>query len=112
MQDFITQLEQSPDSIEFSQTMAVIEKNYVFTPVEFKNGDLLNQAGENSGSCKIFAFGLLQELSVEQTLFCFGEYYRDDVLKNPEATDHMNIRNFMKHGWAGIHFSAPALVKS
>jgi hypothetical protein len=35
-------------------------------------------------------------------LACFGTYYRDDVLANPEGSDHGNIRNFMKTGWAGV----------
>jgi hypothetical protein len=31
------------------------------------------------------------------------------VLKHPEATDHQNIRNFMKTGWEGIRFEGEAL---
>ncbi len=45
-------------------------------------------AGQNNGSCKIFAFGLAQDLSPEQTLACFGQFYRNDVLGFPENTDH------------------------
>jgi len=30
-------------------------------------------------------------------------------LKNPEGTDHQNIRNFMKSGWDGITFDQNAL---
>jgi HopJ type III effector protein len=33
-----------------------------------------------------------------------------DVLENPEATNHQNIRNFMKTGWAGISFEGTALT--
>jgi hypothetical protein len=35
-------------------------------------------------------------------LACFGAYYRNDVLGNPEGSDHGNIRNFMESGWAGV----------
>lgn len=89
--------------------MAVIEANYDFTPTTFKNGKTVNEAGQNSGSCKLFAFAQLQNLSVDQTLACFGQYYRNDVLKNPEGTDHQNIRNFISYGWEGISFEGTAL---
>jgi hypothetical protein len=56
---------------------------------------------------------LLNNLNQEQTLACFGDYYREDVLKNPEGNDHGNIRNFMNTGWNGIKFEDQALqVKS
>ena len=52
-------------------------------------------ASENNGSCKIFAFAKLNGLSKQNTLDCFGKFYREDVLNNPNADDHMNIRTFM-----------------
>ena len=106
---FLTNIKENPNSIAFADTIAVIEDNYVFTPTAFKNGDQQNAAGENSGSCKIFAFAKAQQLSPEETLNCFGTYYTEDVLKNPEGTDHQNIRNFMVSGWNGIAFERDAL---
>lgn len=106
---FLQKFKNTPDSIAFSDTMAVIEASYDFTPAAFKNGELMNEQGQNSGSCKLFAFAQLQGLSPQQTLACFGAYYRDDVLKNPAGTDHQNIRNFMKTGWAGIKFDSNPL---
>ena len=106
---FLQKLENAPDSIAFSDTMAVIEAMYVFMPAAFKNGDLMNEQGQNSGSCKLFAFAQLLGFSAQQTLACFGAYYRDDVLLNPGGTDHQNIRNFMKTGWAGIKFDSNPL---
>ena len=50
-------------------------------------------------------------LSQEQTLTLFGEFYREDVLKNPDGTDHQNIRNFIEFGWDGISFDGEALKK-
>ena len=105
LNDFLQKLNDSPETVEFTDTMSVIEALYDFTETEFQNGELLNEAGQNSGSCKLFAFAQLQNLSKQQTLACFGHYYRDDVRKNPEAADHQNIRNFIKQGWSGISFS-------
>ena len=62
-------------------------------------------------ACGHAAFALLNQLSEQQTLACFGAYYRDDVLKHPEATDHQNIRNFMKTGWAGVKFESMPLTE-
>jgi hypothetical protein len=106
---FLQQLKTQPESIAFTDTIAVIDANYDFTPTAFKNGELQNEAGQNNGSCKLFAFAQLQNLTPQESLACFGAYYRDDVLKHPDATDHQNIRNFMKHGWNGIKYQGNAL---
>lgn len=110
LQDFIEQLKATPDAVEFDTTMAVIEANYDFSPTAFTNGDTTNEAGQNNGSCKILAFGQLNGLSVDETLACFGKFYREDVLGNPSGDDHQNIRNFIKNGWDGVNFSGQALT--
>ncbi len=107
---FLQTLKDKPETIEFEQTIALIDETYKFIPTSFHNGDLVNEAGENSGSCKIYAFGQLHGLTEEQTLACFGHYYREDVLQHPNGTDHQNIRNFMKTGWVGIKFNGEALA--
>ena len=106
---FIEKLKQSPSTITFSETIAVIEGNYDFVPTAFQNGNQYNTAGENSGSCKLFAFAQLQNLSQAETLACFGAYYFEEVLGDPNGTNHQNIRNFMKTGWDGIQFDGQAL---
>ena len=106
---FIEKLKEYPETISFAETIAVIEENYNFSPTAFKNGNAQNASGENSGSCKLFSFTKLQNLSKEETLACFGSYYFEDVLKNPNGTDHQNIRNFMETGWEGIVFEGQAL---
>jgi len=106
---FLTTLAQSPESIDFNDTMAVIDTHYVFTPCAFRNGQQQNESGKNSGSCKLFAFAKLHTLDQQQTLDCFGQYYRNDVLSNPEGTDHQNIRNFMVTSWDGILFDGTPL---
>jgi len=107
--DFLNKLNTAPDTIEFADTMAVIDRLYEFTPTAFDNGELCNQAGQNNGSCKLFAFAKLHGLSQVQTLACFGTYYRNDVLIHPDGSDHQNIRNFMKSGWDGIRYESSPL---
>ena len=109
--DLITQLRCAPATIEFEQTMQVINQFYDYTATSFTNGELLNKAGTNEGSCKIFYFAQLNTLTELETLNLFGVYYRNDVLENPEGADHGNIRNFMLTGWSGIKFDNLALIK-
>lgn len=109
IETFKNKLKNTPNDIEFSETMAVIEANYNFMPTAFKNGDLKNEAGQNSGSCKLFAFAKLQNFTKEETLACFGKYYFDEVLKDPNGTGHQNIRNFMSTGFDGVTFEGEAL---
>ncbi|MEL0455388.1 HopJ type III effector protein [Flavobacteriaceae bacterium SZ-1-7] len=108
---FKNKLKQSPKNIEFSETIAVIEANYNFTPTAFKNGELYNEVGQNSGSCKLFSFAKQQELTKGETLACFGKFYFDEVLKDPNGTGHQNIRNFIKTGFEGLVFESEALAE-
>ncbi|NLW04915.1 MAG: HopJ type III effector protein [Pseudomonadaceae bacterium] len=109
LSELLAQLNQRP--VDFKAVMQVIEAEYTFIPSHFTNGNLVNLANTNNGSCKIFAFGLLNQLSKQATLNAFGDFYTQDVLQNPEGLDHQNIRNFMQSGWAGISYSSPALQK-
>lgn len=113
----LLRLKNDPQEIEFQDVMSVITETYDYTPAQFSNGlqdeQIINPAGENEGSCRIFAFAQLQSLSEHETLACFGQYYRLDVLQHPQATDHLNIRTFMRHGWRGIQFeNAPLALKT
>ena len=107
--DFIDKVRQNPESIAFQETITIIDSNYKFTPSAFKNGNQINNANENNGSCKIFAFAKINTLEKEETLALFGSYYFDDVLKNPDGNDHQNIRNFINFGWDRISFDDNAL---
>lgn len=109
VETILNQLEINPTSVDFQDVIALIDANYTFTPTTFSNGNQRNKAGENNGSCKIFAFAKLNQLNKLQTLSCFGSYYFEDVLQNPAGIDHQNIRNFMKFGWEGIQFENDAL---
>ena len=106
---FIEKLRVSPEVVDFNELIALIDAHYDFSPSAFKNGDLHNKKNENNGSCKLFYFAKRQNLTKDETLACFGAYYRDDVLKNPDSDNHQNIRNFMTHGWQGIVFDNDAL---
>jgi len=111
----IKKLATQASSVTFHEVMDVVRQNYRYSPVHFSNGmgdsGVQNPAGSNEGACRIFAWAKLNNLSENQTLHCFGDYYRVDVLSNPDGCDHANIRSFMKIGWAGIHFSADPLEK-
>jgi len=106
----VEKLINQPESVEFSEVIETIDTFYQFTPTAFVNGETMNAENQNNGSCKIFAFAKLQNLSAEHTLACFGDFYRKDVLQNPDNDDHQNIRNFMRFGWQGVKFSGDALV--
>jgi len=108
--DYLSKLKSTPESSTFTDTSANIDENYNFTPSAFTNGDTKNNANENNGSCKIFFFAKQQQLPEELTLHCFGDYYRKDVLQNPDAVDHQNIRNFMTSGWPAVSFESTALT--
>lgn len=114
LEQLIYMLTNDSNNVEFNDVMTVINDHYDYHATEFTNGltgsAVINEAGTNEGSCKIFAFAKLNQLSEQQALACFGDYYRLDVLEYPENDDHQNIRNFIKDGWAGIMFEGEALT--
>lgn len=116
LNQFLERLQVNPSSITFVEVIELINTHYDFTPTRFTNGlgdnVLVNERGMNEGSCRIFAFAQLHGLTEAQTLHCFGDYYRCDVLDNPIGSDHGNIRAFMRDGWAGIVFDRQALTMS
>jgi len=110
IQTFLDELENVATTIKFSDVIAFIGSNYQFKEIEFTNGDIVNKAGENSGSCKVFSFAQLHSLTQAQTLALFAEHYRGAVALNPDGNDHQNIRQFMHTGFAGLRFSENALT--
>lgn len=107
----LEQLKNTPETIDFKEVIAYIDAHYDFIPTPFTNGNTVNEANENNGSCKVFSFAKRNHLTREETLSLFGAFYRNDVLENPEGNDHQNIRNFITHGWEGISFEGEALKK-
>ena len=104
LDDFLERLAEKPDSVSFELTMSIIDSYYEFTPTAFTNGRQTNTAGENNGACKILAFARLHYLAKEQTLHCFGDYYRNDVLLHPDSDSHRNIREYMQHDGSKLTF--------
>lgn len=109
-QTLIEKIKHTPEQVQFKEVIDVIEREYNFTAAAFTNGKQHNAINENNGSCKIFSFASIHELTETQTLHLFGDFYRVDVLENPSANDHQNIRQFIENGWNGIAFTATALV--
>ncbi len=109
----INQIKNIPDKTAFDDVIEIIDEFYRYTPTRFYNGAdkniIINASGENTGSCKIFTFARLNDLDKDQTLNCFGKYYREDVLMHPEGSNHANIRAFIKHGPDNINFDNDAL---
>lgn len=95
--------------LPFSKVLEFIDTFYQHQPTAFTNGDAYNQADQNQGSARVFAFAQINGLNAEDTLWLFAEYYRS-VLSTPDAADHQNIRQFMAHGWQGIAFEGQALI--
>ena len=95
----------------FADTLAFIADNYSYQPQAFNNGGVENAAGQNEGSCKTLGLALLESLSVEEALLCFGEHYRS-VLNTPSGSDHGNIRALMETGLAGVRFEQPSLQRN
>ena len=96
-------------SLKFADVIAFIEANYHYTPVDFSNGEVVNPAGTNEGSAKVFSLAKLHGLNQIDTLSLFAEHYQS-VLATPDGIDHANIRNFMHYGWRG--FGMPTLALS
>lgn len=111
IEDFKNKLKEDPKTIQFQETMAVIETNFEFSPTSFKNGELHNSKDQNLGSCKLLAFAKMEALTKEETLACFGQFYFDEVLNDPNGKGHQNIRNFIKTGFEGLSFEGEPLKK-
>lgn len=108
--ELISKVKQA-EIILFAEVIETIDAHYTFTPTHFKNGDVVNEANTNNGSCKVFSFANKHCLVAQETLFLFGEHYQK-VLETPNDSDHQNIRNFIKFGWNEIEFEKEADRKS
>ena len=109
-EQLITLIEKLKDnSLSFKEVIEFIETYYQHHPAAFKNGEVHNEATQNQGSAKVFAFAQLNNLSKEDTLLLFAEHYQA-VLNTPDGTDHQNIRQFIIHSWPGVIFERQALL--
>jgi hypothetical protein len=97
------------NALAFTDVIKFIDTYYQHQPVAFKNGDVDNEATQNQGSAKVFAFGQINGLGATDTLYLFAEHYQA-VMADPTGTNHQNIRQFMMHGWPGVVFEGNTLV--
>jgi len=103
LENLLNLVKSQPEKVEFNDVIACIDSEYTFIETSFTNGSQENAAGENNGSCKLLAFAQLHDLTI------FGIYYRNDVLQNPEGSDHQNIRQFMQFGFDQVSFNGAPL---
>jgi len=94
----------------FQDTLDLIKQGFEYRPTGFHNGPLVNQAGENEGSCRVFSLAQYCNLNEADTLRLFAEHYQQ-VLDDPAGENHSNIRQFMATGWSGIRFDEQSLRK-
>src|SRR5690625_3082030 len=106
--ELLKHLGEQNTALQFTEVIRCLKQHYQYEPTAFFNGPLYNAAGENEGSCIIFAFAKRHRLSDKQALLCFGEHYQS-VLQDPSGTGHGNIRQFMCSGLAGVAFAEEAL---
>lgn len=108
LEAFLAQVRRG-EAIAFDDALRIIAEHYHYRPTAFQNGPFANAAGQNEGSCRLFAFARMHGLTAGQTLALFGEHY-GEVLGDPQGGGHANIRAFMEHGWAGIAFQGEPLA--
>ncbi|MBX3253570.1 MAG: HopJ type III effector protein [Chitinophagaceae bacterium] len=95
--------------MDFAALLAYIDEHYVHMPTAFKNGDQYNHSSENQGSARVLFYARLNNLGKEDTLRLFAEHYQN-VLDDPGAANHQNIRQFMLKGWDGVEFEGQVLL--
>lgn len=101
--------ELAANRINFAAVLANIDDQYTHVPTAFKNGDQNNSSTENQGSARVLFYAQLNNLGKDETLSLFAEHYQN-VLDNPTANNHQNIRQFMLSGWDGVIFEGTVLM--
>ena len=92
--DYINKIKTSGESLDFNETIVVIDANYNFTPTTFKNDDAINEAGKNSGSCKLFSFAQINQLTKQQTYVLNKLYKRLEEIPKSHPGDPKTKEKF------------------
>ena len=93
-------------TIELNDVLDVLKRKYEWTPQVFTNGEFRNNEDENQASGLLLAWAAKNNLSTAQVLRCYGKFARE---LDPNADDHQNIRQVIKHEMkpGSILFSEP-----
>ena len=94
---------------KFAEIQKIIDENYNYEANGFKIGDVYNDKTQNQWSGKILSYAFLNNLNTAETLELFGEHFAD-VLNNPNADTHKNIRALMKNTLSGVKFDNNKLL--
>lgn len=95
--------------LKFQDVLDFIEQKFTYTASSFQNGNQSNASDQNQGSARVLFLAKMNSLSEEDTLTLFAEHYQD-VLSQPEGTNHANIRQFIENGWGGVSFEKDVLA--
>jgi len=77
---FNANVEMSGDDLKFEEVIEMIDTYYESQDLVFKNGDVVNQQGENEGSAKILSYAALAGLDKETTLKVCSLWFSTPVL--------------------------------
>jgi hypothetical protein len=58
----------SGDTLLFQEFLDLCDEQYEYGLIEFKNGDIQNNPGENDGSAKVLSYAALAEFDKDMTL--------------------------------------------
>lgn len=100
---FNNNVDMDSSNLMLEDVLEMINAHYETQLLEYSVGNIVNKQGENEATGLILSYAALSNMNKETTLKLWGQYYRD-VLKNPNGTDHANIREFMKNGWNSVPF--------
>ena len=65
---FNANVEMDASDLMFEEVIELIDEHYESGLIEFKNGDMVNKAGENEGSAKVLSYAALSGMDKETTL--------------------------------------------
>ena len=70
----IEQLKNTPEELVFSNVITYIDEHYEFTPTKFTNGNTVNEANQNNGSCKVFSFAKITNFLQKRRFYYLASF--------------------------------------
>jgi len=68
MKSFAEKIKNGGEVSNFAETLKLIDEHYTYFAVPFTCGDLKSPANTNTGSAKVFSFGLMTKMDEKATL--------------------------------------------